>query len=114
MLSPFVQWHSFSSNYKSFWTKIQFVGRKNYKFFKQTGETQNYRGCRKIIKLDDRAAPLLYIMKKFGCDPFVLGIVADFRHTLIKLLYFLAFMLFLLPGKDDSQYVHFEFLHAVC
>ena len=62
--------------------------------------------------LDDRAAPLLYIMKKFGCDPFVLGIVADFRHTLIKLLYFLAFMLFLLPGKDDSQYVHFEFLEV--
>ena len=72
------------------------------------------RGCRKIIKLDDQVAPLLYIMKKFGCNPFVLGIVSDFRHTLIKLLSFLAFMLFLLPGKDDSQYVHFGFLHAVC
>lgn len=71
-------------------------------------------GCRKIIKLDDQVAPLLYIMKKFGCNPFVLGIVSDFRHTLIKLLSFLAFMLFLLPGKDDSQYVHFGFLHAVC
>ena len=42
MLSPFVQRHSFSSNYKSFWTKIQFVGQKNFKFFKQTGETSNY------------------------------------------------------------------------
>ena len=39
MLSPFVQQIEFSSNYKSFWTKNQFVGRKKSKFFKQTGET---------------------------------------------------------------------------
>ena len=37
----------------------------------------------------------------------------DFGHTLIKLLFFLAFMLFLLLEKDDSQYAHFGFLHAV-
>ena len=43
MLSLFVQCHSFSSNYKPFWMKNQFVGRKKCKFFKQTGETANYR-----------------------------------------------------------------------
>ena len=44
---------------------------------------------------------------------FVLGIFLVFGHTLIKLLFFSAFMLFLLPEKDDSQYVHVGSSHAV-
>ena len=53
-------------------------------------------------------------LNDIGCNPFVLEIISNFRHTLIKLMSFLAFMLFLLPGKNDFPYVPFGSLHAVC
>ena len=54
------------------------------------------------------------IFWKIQLKSYVWGIFLDFGHTLINLLFFLAFMLFLLAEIDGFEYVHVGFLHAVC
>ena len=77
-----------------------------FKSFHKKGVSQNHQ-----IRCSSGTLVLYY--EKIWILSFCFRNFLDFGHTLIKLLFFLAFMLFLLLEKDDSQYAHFGFLHAV-
>lgn len=85
------------------------MGNNGFPFRQQIEEkrvSQNHQ-----IRCSSGTLVLYY--EKIWIQSFCFRNFLDFGHTLIKLLFFLAFMLFLLLEKDGSQYVHFGFLHAV-